>query len=407
MRAYFTIIKTKSKVDSQGRYRVRLCFVDNNAQRKYLEINEAHNCLPHQFDDAQRRFTKHFPNYRDHNTLLNEIEEKAQKIIAQNPNKLDFKTFVSELLNLKQKLKLDEAFLYFEKKLQDKKKIGTATTYHDTRLAFNKFKKGVYLTDITPQFLENFEVYHLAKNNKKGGCASYMRTLRSMLNQATREGLYESTNYPFGLNGYSIQTRLGTSPEPIFVARNIIDILHNADIAYPARLNQLRSNAAFARDVFLFSYYTRGMSFVDVCNARWEHVKEGRLFTGRQKVHKKGTLKLNAEALTIVAKYENYTEGYLFPIFRADTITDEQKHKRRKMALKYLNIALKKIKGLEHLNLSMSMSRDSFANEAKKRNVPTLAIKDMLMHESVKTTETYLKRFPDLDLDDYADDVYK
>jgi integrase/recombinase XerD len=404
MKAYITLFK--KGVTAAGLYPVKLCIYDpRTKKRQYLLLDDAHHCFIDQFDDKAKQFKPNFKNHKKHNEKLTEAVDIANDILDKwDKGIFNMPLFLKLFLNIANDMSVKECFDFIIKKTAVH---GTSQAFENCRDAILKFKPNTILSDITPQWLMEFETYHLAKpGNEKGGVASYMRSLRSVLNKAATEKLYDMQHYPFGKLGYSINTRLKVKPKPIYVPKDIINVIRQKDVKISADLSTVRNNQELARDVFIFSYVCRGMSFVDIAKARWSDIREDRLYYVRQKVSTPISLRLNAEAVAIIEKYKAVSNnGYLFPIYNDAThVTEKQRTTRKKTALKHINASLKAL-GIEGFNLSTSVARDSFANEAKRRGVETSAIKDLFAHQSITTTEIYLSRFPDSALDNLADEI--
>lgn len=80
-----------------------------------------------------------------------------------------------------------------------------------------------------------------------------MRTLRGIFNQANKSQIITEKQYPF--KQYKI-SQLKESGKKEYLNEEEIELLKN----YEPRHNKF----AFAKDIFLFSYYNRGINFIDL-----------------------------------------------------------------------------------------------------------------------------------------------
>lgn len=149
------------------------------------------------------------------------------------------------------------------------------------------------------------------------------------------------------------------------------------------------SNADYARDLFMFSFYTRGMSFIDMAFLKKRDLQNGFISYTRQKTGKRLTIKLERPMQEIIDKYDTGTTPYLLPIIR-----DAEKDERRqyKSAAHFVNSKLKKIGMTLGLPtpLTAYVARHAWASIAKSKNVPVSTISEAMGHDSEKTTRIYL-----------------
>ncbi len=121
---------------------------------------------------------------------------------------------------------------------------------------------------------------------------------------------------------------------------------------------------AYARDLFLFSFYTRGMSFVDMAYLKKRDLQGGVLTYRRQKTGQRLFIKWERPMQEIVAKYDIPGSPYLLPIIR-----DTQREERRQYqnAGHFVNRRLKRIG--EQLGLAIPLTsyvaRHAWASSAK------------------------------------------
>ena len=144
----------------------------------------------------------------------------------------------------------------------------------------------------------------------------------------------------------------------------------------------------FARDVFIFLFLCRGMSFIDAAFLKKSDIQNGVLTYRRHKTGQLLHVKVIRQIEELTARHP--AEGvYLLPI-----ITAPGKNERRQYetTLHRVNKSLKVI--AEKINLTVPLTtyvtRHTWATIAKTKNVPVNVISDALGHDSVSTTQIYL-----------------
>lgn len=144
-----------------------------------------------------------------------------------------------------------------------------------------------------------------------------------------------------------------------------------------------------ARDIFMFSIYTRGMSFVDIALLKKTDVSVGEI---RYKRHKTGQLLeigINRQIRDLLERYRNTTGVYLFPL--VDEVANP--YASYKKAYHKIRYALKKISLTIGANtpLRIHAARHCWATMARENGTPLPAISEALGHSSEKVTRIYLR----------------
>lgn len=146
---------------------------------------------------------------------------------------------------------------------------------------------------------------------------------------------------------------------------------------------------AFARDIFLFSFYTRGMSFVDMAYLKKKDLRNGILSYRRNKTHQQLFIKWEKPMQELVDKYDTGDSPYLLPIIREAGVDERRQYLNE---VHRINRNLKLIG--EQIGLSIPLTtyvaRHSWASIAHSKNVSLSVISEALGHDSEKTTRIYL-----------------
>lgn len=263
--------------------------------------------------------------------------------------------------------------------LKDIGKIRTSETYTSALNSFRKFRNNedIALDDIDSDVMIAYEAYLKACGVSPNSSSFYIRNLRAVYNRAVEKGL-TSQRFPFKhvYTGIEKTTKRAVSLKIIKQIKDM-DLSHN-----PA--------SDFARDMFLFSFYTRGMSFVDMAYLQKKNLNSGVLSYRRRKTGQQLYVKWERCMQEIVDKYDTSGTDYLLPILNTNNLL--QARKQYIYALHKVNRYLKKIGEIFNLSivLTLYVARHSWATIARSKNVPVSVISEAMGHDSETTTRIYL-----------------
>ena len=227
--------------------------------------------------------------------------------------------------------------------------------------------------------LAEYESYLKARNVTMNTVSFYNRILRAVYNRAADKELTPQRN-PFR----HVYTGVGKTVKRA-IPLGYIRKIKNEDLA-------LKPSMDFARDMFMFSFYTRGMAFVDMAFLRKKDMRDGAIHYVRRKTGLRMTVHLEACMREIIGRYASRTRDtpYLFPVLTAED--PARAYAQYQGALNYYNRLLKKLASLLGLDsgLSSYTSRHSWATAARNHNVPLPVISAGMGHTSERTTQIYL-----------------
>lgn len=256
-------------------------------------------------------------------------------------------------------------------------KIRTSETYTATLKSFMEFREehDVPLDGVNSDLMLLYEAHLKAKGVRMNTISFYMRILRAVYNRAVEKELTPQ-KYPFR-HVYTGVDKTVKRAVPV----KVIKALKELNLS-------MKSSLDFARDMFMFSFYTRGMSFVDIAYLKKTDLQNGILTYCRRKTGQRLTVKWEKCMEEIIKKYPSNSSTYLLPIIK------EQGNERKQYdnALHLVNYRLKDLSGMLKLQrpLTMYVARHSWASVAKVRNVPLSVISEGMGHDSEKTTQIYL-----------------
>ena len=132
-------------------------------------------------------------------------------------------------------------------------KIRTSETYAATLCSFRRFRenKDVALDDLDSDMMMAYEVYLKNSGIIPNTSSFYMRNLRAVYNRAVEKDL-TSQRFPFK-HVYTGVDKTVKRAVSLKVVKKIKEMDFTKNTSFD-----------FARDMFLLSFYTRGMSFVDM-----------------------------------------------------------------------------------------------------------------------------------------------
>ena len=258
-------------------------------------------------------------------------------------------------------------------------KARTRETYTTTLSSFKRFRKGgdLLLDDMDSDMMVAYEAY-LKRNGVSPNTSSfYMRNLRAVYNRAVEKGLVEQ-KFPFK-HVYTGVEKTAKRAIPLMAVRKIKEL----DLSSSPALD-------FARNMFLFSFYTRGMSFVDMAYLRKKDLNNGILSYRRRKTGQQLFIKWEKCMQEIADKYNTEYSTYLLPVISPESGVEERKQYIN--TAHNVNRALKVIgKRLEiPIPLTMYVARHAWASIARSKNVPLSVISEGMGHDSEATTRIYL-----------------
>ena len=400
MDATISVICYKSKTLSNGEHPLMLRIAQNGKSKyKSLKISVAAKHW-----DFDRNVPK--PNCPSKD-LINKIILKTkleyqQKVLEKKANEEEFtaSSLIHEQENEIKAMTVDDFYKQLIKELKEKGQIGNSYAYlssYDNLKNFNKGKKLNYtFSYIDVVFCKKFEDWMRRKGNKDTTISYQFRTLRAAFNRAITAKVVSKEKNPFSEFKLS---HLNTKTMKRALSKSDILKIMDADCHDKSELSQL------AHDLFCFSYLCGGISLVDMANLTPENIIEGRLIYQRQKTHGSINLQLSDRALQIISKYSDYQKkaNYFFPILHCKRhVTPMQKHNRVRKYCLHINHELKQL--AKELNITANVTtyvaRHSFATILKKSGVNIGIISQALGHQDIKTTQIYLSKFDNEQVDE-------
>ncbi len=259
--------------------------------------------------------------------------------------------------------------------------FGTARNYQRTLNSLTSFLQGedIPLSSVNEKLVTDYELWLAGKGMNRNSSSFYIRNFRSVYNKAVKHNLTEQSS-PFR-NVYTgiDKTRKRAVNESTILRLLKLDLSHSPSLA-------------LTRDLFVFSYCTRGMAFVDIAFLRKSDISYDIINYIRRKTGQQLSVRIEPCMARIIRRHASATRNipYVFPI--VSSIIPEEAYRQYQIALNYHNRKLKRIAKLLKGNppLSFYAARHTWATTARNHNVPLSVISEGMGHTNEKTTRIYL-----------------
>lgn len=360
------------------------------------------------------RLSKAEWNILEKDISLSENEEKCSSNLFSlkkhiNDDLAKFKSIISVLESSGQSYTADDIISSYTRKenngnfisfihdtIQQLKLVGrlrTAETYSTALNSFSRFcslRGDVDFNDIDATLMMEYENYLKSNGLIPNTISFYMRNLRAVYNRAVEKGITVQRNpFRYVYTGVDKTVKRALSVSMIRKIRDL-DLRKSPSMDY-------------ARDIFMFSFYTRGMSFVDMAYLKKKDLQHGVLSYRRQKTNQQLFIKWEKPMQEIIDKYDTSQTPYLLPIIK-DVNSDARRQYHNASHL--VNAKLKKI-GVDlglPVVLTSYVARHTWASVARSKNISLSVISEAMGHDSENTTRIYLASL-DMSVIDKANEI--
>lgn len=372
--SYRLVYNRKKHLNRQGKALIQIeAYLDK--QKIYFSTHIY--VYPEQWDDRRKQIIAH-PQDEELNRMIDESVLQLQrkeleywkqgKVISLNllkPQKTESESFSPELIAFGRKVIA-----------QSWRKESTKRNLNTTLDILQVFRPSLRCNELTYSFLLDFENHLRQCKYSVNTIAKHMKHLRTLTNEAIRQGYLSHNDYPF--RNYRIKTETKTHK---FLLPSELQLLENLTVAdkYPELKHIL--------DAFLFCCYT-GLRYSDFTSLSTENFitlnEKLWLVFHSQKTGVRITIPLyllfQGKAIHILNKYKPQ-ENNLFRLNGNSTV----------------NKNLERLRQLAHLHkhISFHTARHTHASLLLYQGVRITTIQKLLGHRSVKTTEIYSEVFPE------------
>ena len=307
--------------------------------------------------------------------------ERLNRIIANFNNRYceyTIENVVNEFIRLRE----DGSFFNYMNSIilrfKQLNRIGTANNYRATLNSFKRFRNNedVMIEEIEQSLIEDYQSYLIGLELVPNSISFYMRILRAVYNRAVKKGItYDKKPFCESFTGMEKTVKRAISFKELKKIKDL-NLSH-------------KPNLEFARDIFLFLFYCRGMSFVDAAFLKKDNINNGVLSYRRHKTNQLLHIKIIEPINKLIVRYSTKGSPYLLTIITKQGVDGRKQYEA---ALRRVNNALKSI--AENINLQIPLTtyvaRHTWATIAKSKNISINVISDALGHDSILTTQIYL-----------------
>lgn len=340
-----------------------------------------------EWDEKNRRID--MSNSSDRINLLLSINEKIRcdmarfsRVISSLMRKnmcFGAEDVVTEFSSLSSRLSLFNFMKDIIARLKCDGRTRTSETYRSALNSISRFSNNddIMLDACGRDMIESYDAYLQSRGLVPNTRSFYLRILRAVYNRACEQGLLEISRNPFShvFTGVdkTIKRAIGLD-----MIRRIKDLDLTSD-----------RSADYARDMFMMSFYMRGMSFIDLAYLKKTDLTGGFVVYRRRKTGQRLTVKWTKQMQAILDKYpENETE-HLLPIITSAMSNPRSQYRNRHYKVNCQLKTVAKLVGLR-IPLTTYVARHSWASIARSKGISVSIISEGLGHDREQTTQIYL-----------------
>ena len=292
---------------------------------------------------------------------------------------------VDDLANEIQQLPTSQSvFMFFRQQIAKKEQmqcVGTKNNYTNAVNRFIEFRnqKDLTFSQMTADMMEMYQAWLWNRGVGQNTVSFYLRTLRTLHHKAVEAGQATSNDIFAHVQTANVRT-----------AKRAISI---KDIRNIEKLElQIGSSIDKARDLFLLSFYLRGMAFVDMAFLKKSDLKCGMVSYNRRKTHQNLNIEWIKPMQAIINKYAEQTKDspYMLPILTGKETSPYTQYRKVEYNTNYNLKKIGKMIGLK-IPLTTYVARHTWASIALHMNIPIATISEGMGHSSYKTTQIYLE----------------
>jgi integrase len=272
-------------------------------------------------------------------------------------------------------------------------RIGSAVCYQTSYYSFERFRGNVLFTEVTVDYLNDYERCMLKQDYSKTTIGIYVRSLRTIFNEAIEDGIIKREKYPFGRRRYQIPT-----------SRNVKKALTLEDVSKIYHYEPTCQQEQWAKDFWLFSYLGNGINPKDIACLKYKNI-EGDYFVFERAKTEKATrsdpkpisvyiTEDMREIMDRCANKDKNPNNYVFPVLEPG-LTALRQYELIELFIRSINDWLVKIRKKLKIEkrLTTYVARHTFSTVLKRSGVSTEFIQESLGHTNILTTEKYLDSF--------------
>lgn len=331
------------------------------------------------------------------NSLVSEIDYEIKTMHRNGIEMISLKDLKDKVRKVElrvQPVKILELFDIVIKEMEEQGRIGYAGVFTSAKM---KLKKYLFsdrtFWGFTKNDFEAYEKYLKANVPSDSTMSLYIRTFNRLWNIAIQRGYCPKEHHPSKYFTFQAYRRFKTKKRA--VSSDVIQAI--AKLEYEKDTRMYRS-----QQLFLFSYYARGINFIDLAQLKHRiNIRGNEISYTRSKNKRKYNYQLHSKALAIIEWFKTYElqsdAEYVFPLLMKIHDTPKKIDARIDSGLKDLNEDLKAMAKEIKLekDLTSYVARHSFATNLRQKNVDLNIIQEAMGHETQLQTMTYLEEIDD------------
>lgn len=383
----------KNRKKQNGEYPIYLRITNN---RKHKYVSTGVSVKKKQWNPESEEVRRNHDNYKTLNEALEIKVSEARRVQTElSRNGHETAKAIRERIKTTQKADFFEIGEQLLEELEANKKYYASKTLKVVLKKFEEFEgeRSLPLKQIDGGYLEKFE-NHLRTEygNSDSTINKNFEPIRKIINRALKAHLM--ANDPF--KEYEVPTRSRAKQKVKLTFKQIQDI--------EALELKPGSWEGHVRNAFLFSFYSGGIRFGDVCCLKWENVKNGKLSYQMNKNEKPFSTALNDYQKEILNRYSGALHEYIFPFLNSHKDYSDPVELRRAISSNNVLVngkkeedaetglkLIAKMAGIDE-NVSFHVSRHSFAQYAvSEKGLDVYELMQTLRHSKIETTQSYLK----------------
>lgn len=266
------------------------------------------------------------------------------------------------------------------KQLELEERYSTSRNHATAIRSFSRFREGkdITISEISSEIMVTYETWLKRKGVCLNTISCYMRSLSAIYNKGVVQGLsVQQSTFCRVFTGLEKTVKRAVTVE---------DVQALLKLQLPTR-----NSMAWARDLFVFSFYARGMPFVDMAYLKKQQIHDGYLVYHRRKTQQEIRVKLEPCMLEIIDKYHCEDTEFVFPIL--SQAGEKEIYQQYREKLSYYNKLLKQLSAQlrKECQLTSYVARHTWASVAYSSEIGLPVISQALGHNTPTTTLVYVK----------------
>ncbi|MCC9062062.1 site-specific integrase [Flavobacterium piscisymbiosum] len=396
----FTLKATPSTF---GEYFINLVLIKDRINTS-LSIKK--KCKHEDWSFETERLKKTHREYKQINDLIEKYSRRVNNIITEfesDETPFTLQDIVAKFKKASGKQRALSYTAFHESLIEEIKSAGKLSTCNiekDTLKSIQRFFNRTEITfkDLSVDAIYKYQSFLNGNHNSQSTIGIRIRTLRAVFNKAIKREIIPVTMYPFDKFKVS---KIKESGKKEYLSEEELELLKNIEL--------INKSDIIARDMFLLSFYGRGINFIDLMQLKKTDLYKDTITYKRSKTEVIVNFKINDFWKRKIEEYISTGDShYLFNIINNNQNSKIYINNKKEKYLKiHINTPLKRI--ITDLGIKKKITyycaRHSFATILKFNNISTDIIKEALGHKDIKSTMSYLNTLPSNTLDKMIDDI--